>query len=168
MKLTKLRAAPVRRAEVPPCARSIQLGAGTASQLIPGVRRTWRARVSVAVAGVVQTGEAALQGMRGGLGRLRGWSLLGLVLCVPFTALLTWAYGSAVGCAMNFWLGSCADREGPGLLLFFLGLPLSGLSVCAGSTTVGGGIVLLAPVLNAILIYNLGQAIQYSWPGSRV
>ncbi len=40
MKLTKLRAAPVRRAEVPPCARSVQSGAGTASQLIPGVRPT--------------------------------------------------------------------------------------------------------------------------------
>ncbi len=40
MKLTKLRAAPVWQAEVPPCARSVQSGAGTASQLIPGVRWT--------------------------------------------------------------------------------------------------------------------------------
>ncbi len=40
MKLTKLRGAPVRQPEVPPCARSVQSGAGTASQLIPGVRRT--------------------------------------------------------------------------------------------------------------------------------
>ena len=40
MKLTKLRTAPVRQAEVPSCARAGQLDAGTASQLIAGVRRT--------------------------------------------------------------------------------------------------------------------------------
>jgi hypothetical protein len=37
MQLTKLRAAPVLQAEVPPCAPA---GGGTASQLIRGVRRT--------------------------------------------------------------------------------------------------------------------------------
>jgi hypothetical protein len=40
MQLTKLRAAPVLQAEVPPCAPAGQLGGGTASQLIRGVRRT--------------------------------------------------------------------------------------------------------------------------------
>ena len=40
MKLTKLRAAPVRQAEVPPCAVRRFAAARTASQLIPGVRRT--------------------------------------------------------------------------------------------------------------------------------
>ncbi len=40
MKLTKLRAAPVRRVEVPPCAFRRFAAARTASQLIPGVRRT--------------------------------------------------------------------------------------------------------------------------------
>ena len=40
MKLTKLRAAPVLRAEVPPCARAAGMDAGTASQLIPGVGPT--------------------------------------------------------------------------------------------------------------------------------
>jgi hypothetical protein len=40
MKLTKLRAAPVLQAEVPPCARAARMDAGTASQLIPGVGRT--------------------------------------------------------------------------------------------------------------------------------
>ncbi len=40
MKLTKLRAAPVRQAEVPPCAFRRSAAARTASQLIPGVRRT--------------------------------------------------------------------------------------------------------------------------------
>jgi hypothetical protein len=44
MKLTKLRAAPVLQAEVPPCARAASMDAGTASQLIPGVRRTSRER----------------------------------------------------------------------------------------------------------------------------
>jgi hypothetical protein len=44
MKLTKLRAAPVRRAEVPPCARAAGMDAGTASQLIPGVRPTFEAK----------------------------------------------------------------------------------------------------------------------------
>jgi hypothetical protein len=50
MKLTKLSAAPTLapqaalRPEVPPHARAAGLGAGTASQLIPGVGRTrsWR------------------------------------------------------------------------------------------------------------------------------
>ena len=41
MKLTKLRAVPVRQAEVPPCAPAGTLDGGTASQLIPGVGRTW-------------------------------------------------------------------------------------------------------------------------------
>ncbi len=40
MKLTKLRAAPERAYKVPPCARAVELDAGTASQLIPGVRQT--------------------------------------------------------------------------------------------------------------------------------
>jgi len=38
MQLTKLRAAPVRRAEVPPCAPAGRMDGGTASQLIPSVR----------------------------------------------------------------------------------------------------------------------------------
>jgi hypothetical protein len=40
MQLTKLRAAPVLQAEVPPCAPAGEWGGGTASQLIPGVRQT--------------------------------------------------------------------------------------------------------------------------------
>jgi hypothetical protein len=40
MQLTKLRAAPVLRAEVPPCAPAGRMGGGTASQLIRSVRRT--------------------------------------------------------------------------------------------------------------------------------
>jgi hypothetical protein len=40
MQLTKLRAAPVRHAEVPPCAPAGALDGGTASQLIRSVRRT--------------------------------------------------------------------------------------------------------------------------------
>ena len=39
MQLTKLRAAPVRQAEVPPCAPAGQTDGGTASQLIASVRR---------------------------------------------------------------------------------------------------------------------------------
>jgi hypothetical protein len=39
MQLTKLRAAPVRQAEVPPCARAGGMDGGTASQLIRRVRR---------------------------------------------------------------------------------------------------------------------------------
>ncbi len=42
MQLTKLRAAPVLRAEVPPCAPAGETDGGTASQLIRGVRRTRR------------------------------------------------------------------------------------------------------------------------------
>jgi hypothetical protein len=45
MQLTKLRAAPVLQAEVPPCAPAGQLDGGTASQLIRGVRRlVWKWR----------------------------------------------------------------------------------------------------------------------------
>ena len=40
MQLTKLRAAPVWQAEVPPCAPAGRMDGGTASQLIRGVRRT--------------------------------------------------------------------------------------------------------------------------------
>jgi hypothetical protein len=40
MQLTKLRAAPVLRAEVPPCAPAGETDGGTASQLIRSVRRT--------------------------------------------------------------------------------------------------------------------------------
>ena len=41
MQLTKLRAAPVLQAEVPPCAPAGETDGGTASQLIRGVRPTW-------------------------------------------------------------------------------------------------------------------------------
>jgi hypothetical protein len=44
MQLTKLRAAPVRQAEVPPCAPAGKTHGGTASQLIRGVRRTGPSR----------------------------------------------------------------------------------------------------------------------------
>jgi hypothetical protein len=44
MQLAKLRAAPVLRAEVPPCAPAGQMDGGTASQLIRGVRRTGPSR----------------------------------------------------------------------------------------------------------------------------
>jgi hypothetical protein len=44
MQLTKLRAAPVRQAEVPPCAPAGEMGGGTASQLIRGVGPTRRGR----------------------------------------------------------------------------------------------------------------------------
>jgi hypothetical protein len=40
MQLTKLRAAPVLRAEVPPCAPAGELDGGTVSQLIRSVRQT--------------------------------------------------------------------------------------------------------------------------------
>jgi len=40
MQLTKLRAAPERRAEVPPCAPAGGMDGGTASQLIRSVMRT--------------------------------------------------------------------------------------------------------------------------------
>ena len=46
MQLTKHRAAPVRQAEVPPCAPAGKKNGGTASQLIRSVRRTavWTTR----------------------------------------------------------------------------------------------------------------------------
>ena len=44
MQLTKLRAAPVLQAEVPPCAPAGGMDGGTASQLIRGVGRTCLAR----------------------------------------------------------------------------------------------------------------------------
>jgi len=44
MQLTKLRAAPVPQAEVPPCAPAGRTDGGTASQLIRGVRRLFEMR----------------------------------------------------------------------------------------------------------------------------
>jgi hypothetical protein len=44
MQLTKLRAAPVLQAEVPPCAPAGRSGGGTASQLIRSVGPTRRGR----------------------------------------------------------------------------------------------------------------------------
>ena len=46
MQLTKLRAAPVLQAEVPPCAPAGEMDGGTASQLIASVLRTrkWSVR----------------------------------------------------------------------------------------------------------------------------
>ncbi len=41
MQLTKLTAAPVLQAEVPPCAPAGETDGGTASQLIRGVGQTW-------------------------------------------------------------------------------------------------------------------------------
>jgi hypothetical protein len=49
MQLTKLRAAPVLQAEVPPCAPAGRMDGGTASQLIRGVRRLIRKRARIAV-----------------------------------------------------------------------------------------------------------------------
>jgi hypothetical protein len=49
MQLTKLRAAPVPQAEVPPCAPAGQVDGGTASQLIRSVRWTrWECEASPA------------------------------------------------------------------------------------------------------------------------
>ena len=61
IQLTKLRAAPVLRAEVPPCAPAGWTDGGTASQLIRGVRRTtevamasrWRRSAGLVLAGAV-------------------------------------------------------------------------------------------------------------------
>jgi uncharacterized protein (TIGR02246 family) len=71
MQLTKLRAAPVRRAEVPPCAPAGETDGGTASQLIRSVRRTCRRKrkevpvsrgaVSIAIVGLgLLAADAAL------------------------------------------------------------------------------------------------------------
>lgn len=52
MQLTKLRAAPERQAEVPPCAPAGKTNGGTASQLIRSVRRQeWRGGESEAEGG---------------------------------------------------------------------------------------------------------------------
>ena len=50
MQLTKLRAAPVLQAEVPPCAPAGETDGGTASQLIRGVGRTQRHQRPASVA----------------------------------------------------------------------------------------------------------------------
>jgi hypothetical protein len=52
MQLTKLRAAPERQAEVPPCAPAGETDGGTASQLIPSVRPTVREQHEEAVPGM--------------------------------------------------------------------------------------------------------------------
>jgi len=52
MQLTKLRAAPVRQAEVPPCAPAGQRDGGTASQLIRGVGQTVAKSIMARIAGL--------------------------------------------------------------------------------------------------------------------
>jgi len=68
MQLTKLRAAPVLRAEVPPCAPAGRMDGGTASQLIRGVRRLVGGAVKNRLAGALALGAllpAALPGTAG-------------------------------------------------------------------------------------------------------
>ena len=64
MQLTKLRAAPVLRAEVPPCAPVGETDGGTASQLIRGVRRALKGE------------RCSMAGWRAGIGVLFGCMLL--------------------------------------------------------------------------------------------
>ena len=63
MQLTKLRAAPVWKAEVPPCAPAAGMDGGTASQLIRSVRRTngggWRTSAVVRATDVRPFGRPA-------------------------------------------------------------------------------------------------------------
>ena len=68
MQLTKLRAAPVLQAEVPPCAPAGQTGGGTASQLIRGVGRTMVERASI---GKIEGSEASV--------KIRALALVGIV-----------------------------------------------------------------------------------------
>jgi hypothetical protein len=49
MQLTKLRAAPVLQAEVPPCAPAGEMDGGTASQLIRSVGPTFRSPTNLAI-----------------------------------------------------------------------------------------------------------------------
>jgi len=51
MKLTKLRAAPVLQAEVPPCAPAGGMDGGTASQVIRSVGQTSRRNATSAILG---------------------------------------------------------------------------------------------------------------------
>ena len=64
MQLTKLRAAPVRRAEVPPCAPAGRTDGGTASQLIRSVRRT----IAAATWQLTRGGHRARRGVRCAVG----------------------------------------------------------------------------------------------------
>jgi hypothetical protein len=60
MQLTKLRAAPVLQAEVPPCAPAGQTNGGTASQLIRGVRRTVQSSAKANVRLVIPSSSATV------------------------------------------------------------------------------------------------------------
>jgi hypothetical protein len=89
MQLTKLRAAPVRRLEVPPCAPAGGTDGGTAS-LIRGVRRTKRTTGIRAV-------ELVSSPLVNGVERRLGWSAMPRTvvwLCVP--ALLTGMAGATI------------------------------------------------------------------------
>jgi hypothetical protein len=79
MQLTKLTAAPVRRAEVPPCAPAGETDGGTASQLIRSVRRAIRverARWSGRQSPRTKPTDVTNLRERGGQMMLLGWVLL--------------------------------------------------------------------------------------------
>ena len=89
------------------------------------------------------------------------WSVLGLMLSVPFACWAVKGYWTLMRCALAPWLGPCPDQKGAGWLTFFLGLPWSAAATSGGLSEV---VYLAAPALNAVLLYNLGRLVQYAWP----
>ena len=93
--------------------------------------------------------------------RLRNWSAVGLAFAVPFLLLVLKGYWALLRCALGPWLGPCPDPKGAGWLAFFLGLPWT---VAAEASVLSGVGVILGPLLNTVLLYNLGRMVQYAWP----
>lgn len=88
------------------------------------------------------------------------WSGLGLLLAAPFALLVLKGYGTLLRCSFGPWLGPCADPKAAGWLTFFLGLPWSG---AATRGALSEAVLLGAPILNMVLLYNLGRLVQHAW-----
>ena len=114
MQLTKLRAAPVLQADVPPCAPAGQLDGGTASQLIASVRR---------LAEVVR-----------GVGSMRASTVLLAVLLQGVTPLVAAAQVAESPDDQRVWqwFGSCPSRQTMQAALLLSGKELfaASLPVC--------------------------------------
>ena len=93
-------------------------------------------------------------------GRLAGWSALGLCLATPFGLMVLVGYWTYMRCDLRPWLGPCADPKASAWLTFLLGLPWSGAS---GAGVLSEVVLLGSPLLNTVLVYNLGRMLQYAW-----
>ncbi len=90
------------------------------------------------------------------------WSPVGLVLSVPWALLSVLGYYQQARCMFPTALGGCPDPKSSGWLMFIVGLPWSGF---AGAGGIADVVLLISPLLNVVLLYHVGRAVQFAWSG---